>query len=86
MQVVAPAAEQQERPACPAANRAIDGPPDRGGSGIKTTLVTLPHTRSTRWPCSSPRSVMPALVASKIRRPSSPSMATDVQKRGFDHG
>jgi hypothetical protein len=37
------------------------------GSGIRTILPPLPQTRSTRWPCSSPRSLMSALVASKIR-------------------
>ena len=46
--------------------------PTAGGSGTRTILVPLPHTRSTRWPCSSPRSAMSALVASKIRRPSRP--------------
>ena len=35
--------------------------PTAGGSGTRTTLVPLPHTRSTRWPCSSPRSAMSAL-------------------------
>ena len=41
--------------------------PTAGGSATRTTLVPLPHTRSTRWPCSSPRSAMSAPVASKIR-------------------
>jgi hypothetical protein len=40
-------------------------PEAAGGSGIRTILVPLPHTRSTRWPCSSSRSAMLALVASK---------------------
>jgi hypothetical protein len=48
--------------------------PTAGGRGIRTTLPPLPDTRRTRWPCSSPKSVMLAAVASKIRRPSSPSM------------
>jgi AcrR family transcriptional regulator len=30
--------------------------PTAGGSGIKTTLMPLPHTRSMRRPCSSPKS------------------------------
>ena len=72
-----------------------DGPADRpptarsiprptaGGRGIRTTLVPLPHTRSTRWPCSSPRSAMLALVASKMRRPSSPSIATRAKSDGL---
>ena len=53
--------------------------PTAGGSGTWTTLVPLPHTRSTRWPYSSPRSPMSALVASKIRKPSRPSMATSAK-------
>jgi hypothetical protein len=56
--------------------------PTAGGSGTRTTLVPLPHTRRTRWPCSSPRSVMSAPVASKIRRPSKPSMATSAEAHG----
>jgi hypothetical protein len=55
--------------------------PTAGGSGTRTTLVPLPHTRSTRWPCSSPRSAMSALVASKIRKPSRPSIATSAIAR-----
>ena len=76
---------RQDRPS-PAASRG--GPRDRpsrpstarsiarataGGSGTRTTL---PRTRSTRWPCSSPRSVMLAPHASKIRSPSRPRSAT----------
>ena len=57
--------------------------PTAGGSGTRTILVPLPHTRSTRWPCSSPRSAMSAAVASKIRKPSSPSMATSAKSCGF---
>ena len=58
--------------------------PTAGGSGTRTTtLVPLPHTRSTWWPCSSPRSAMSALVASKIRRPSRPSMATRAKSYGL---
>ena len=57
--------------------------PTAGGRGIRTTLVPLPHTRSTRWPCSSPRSAMLALVASKMRRPSSPSIATRAKSDGL---
>jgi Arc/MetJ family transcription regulator len=56
--------------------------PAAGGSGTRTTLVPLPHTRRTRWPCSSPRSPMSALVASKIRKPSSPSIATRAKSHG----
>jgi hypothetical protein len=55
--------------------------PTRASS--RTTLVPLPHTCSTRWPCSSPRSAMSALMASKIRKPSSPSMATSAKPHGF---
>jgi hypothetical protein len=56
--------------------------PTAGGSATRTTLVPLPHTRSTRWPCSSPRSPMSALVASKIRKPSRPSMAASAKSLG----
>jgi hypothetical protein len=56
--------------------------PTAGGSGTRTILVPLPHTRSTRWPCSSPRSAISALVASKIRKPSRPSMATRAKSHG----
>ena len=57
--------------------------PTAGGSGTRTTLVPLPHTRSTRWPCSSPRSAMSAPVASKIRKPSRPGMTTSAKSYGF---
>jgi hypothetical protein len=70
------AAVEQDRPTGAAADRPVDGRPTAGGSGIWTTLVPLPQTRSTRWPCSSPRSVISAPVASKIRKPSRPRMAT----------
>jgi TraM recognition site of TraD and TraG len=53
-----------------------------GGRGTRTILVPLPHTRSTRWPCSSRRSAMLAAAASKIRSPSSPSMATRTKSHG----
>ena len=56
--------------------------PTAGGSGIRTIFVPFPHTRSTRCPCSSPRSAMSAPVASKIRKPSSPSMATSANRTG----
>jgi hypothetical protein len=56
--------------------------PTAGDSGTRTILVPLPQTRSTRWPCSSPRSVMSVLVGSAVRRTcsagecsSTPSMA-----------
>jgi hypothetical protein len=57
--------------------------PTAGGSGTRTILVPLPHTRRTRWPCSSPRSAMSAEVASKIRKPSRPSMATSAKSYQF---
>lgn len=53
------------------------------GRGTRTMLVPLPHTRSTRWPCSSPKSAMSELVAWKIRKPSSPSMDTRAKSYGF---
>ncbi len=58
--------------------------PAAGGSGTRTTLVPLPDTRSTRRPCSSPRSAISAPVASKIRNPSRPSIATSAKSDGFD--
>jgi hypothetical protein len=73
------AAVEQDRAARPVGDSAVDGPADRRGSGTRTILVPLPHTRSTRWPCSSPRSLMSAPAASKIRRPSSPSMVTSAK-------
>ena len=57
--------------------------PTAGGSGMRTTFLPLPLTRSTRWPCSSPRSPMSAPVASKIRKPSSPSIATRAKSFGL---
>ena len=57
--------------------------PTAGGSGTRITLVPLPHTRRTRWPCSSPRSAMSLPVASKIRSPSRPSMATRAKSYGL---
>jgi hypothetical protein len=77
-------AVEQDEAAGTAADGLVDGPPTAGGSGIRATLVPLPHTRSTRWPCSSPRSAMSAPVASKIRRPSSPSIATSAKSHGDD--
>ena len=50
-----------------------------GGSGTRTTLPPLPRTRSTRWPCSSPRSAMLAPQASKMRSPSRPRSATNAK-------
>jgi Transposase IS116/IS110/IS902 family len=58
--------------------------PTAGGSGTRTTLEPLPHTRSNRWPRSSPRSAMSAPVTSKMRRPSSPSIVTSAKSDGFD--
>jgi hypothetical protein len=56
--------------------------PMAGGSGTRTTLVPLPTTRSTRWPCSSPRSPTSVPLASKILRPSRPSIATRAKSLG----
>ncbi len=42
------AAVEQERPAHAAPGRPADGPSAAGGSGTRTILVPLPHTRSTR--------------------------------------
>jgi hypothetical protein len=58
--------------------------PTAGGSGIRATLVPLPHTRSTRWPCSSPGSVMSAAVASKMRKPISLSDSASAKSPGFE--
>ena len=46
-------------------------------------MPPLPRTFRTRWPCSSPRSVMLAPHASKIRKPSSPSMVTKAKSLVF---
>ena len=74
---------EQDRPAVRVPAARSMARPTAGGSGTRTTLVPLPHTRSTRWPCSSPRSAISALVASKIRKPSRPSMATSAKSDGF---
>jgi hypothetical protein len=70
---------QQDRPADPGAYGPVDGPAGRWRQRDQHDLVPLPHTRSTRWPCSSPRSAIFALVASKIRKPSRPGMATSAK-------
>jgi len=54
--------------------------PTAGGSGTRTTLVPLPHTCKTRWSCSSPRSAMSLLVASKTCKP---SVATSAKSYGL---
>ena len=46
-------------------------------------MLPRPRTRNTRWPCSSQRPAMSAAVASKIRKPGSPSMATRTESPGF---
>jgi hypothetical protein len=48
----------------------------RAATGRGRSWRPLPTTRSTRWPCSSPRSVTSVAQASKIRKPSRPSVAT----------
>ena len=70
---------EQDRPVRAACDRPVDGPADGWRQRDQVDLGTLPHTRSTRWPCSSPRSVMSVLVASKIRRP---SIATSAKSHG----
>ena len=50
--------------------------PTARGSGIRAVLSPLPSTLSTRWPRASSSAVTSDPVASKIRIPSSPSMAT----------
>ncbi len=57
--------------------------PTAGGSGVRTVFSPLPTTRRTRWPCSSPRSVMLAPVASKMRRPSRPRRQTSAKSDRF---
>jgi hypothetical protein len=73
------AAVEQDRPVRADSSSPVDGPPYHRRQRDQDNLVPLPHTRSTRWPCSSPRSPMSAPVASKIRKPSSPSMATSAK-------
>ena len=46
-------------------------------------MLPRPRTRNTRRPCSSQRPAMSAAVASKIRKPGSPSMATRTESPGF---
>jgi hypothetical protein len=77
------AAVEQDRPAGTAACGPFDGPAGCWRQRDQDDLGALPYTRSTRWPCSSPRSAMFAPVASKIRRPSNPSMATSAKSHGF---
>jgi hypothetical protein len=77
------AAVDQDRAVRASAYGPVDGAPDGGGSGIRTILVPLPHTRSTRWPCSSPRSAMSAAVASKIRRPRRPEHGYQCEVAGI---
>jgi hypothetical protein len=55
--------------------------PTAGGSGTSTTFEPFPNTRKTRWPCSSPTSAMSAPHASKIRKPSNPSMVTNAKSK-----
>jgi hypothetical protein len=53
--------------------------PTAGGRGTSTIFEPLPCTRRTRWPCSSPTSLMSAAQASKIRRPNKPSIVTSAK-------
>ena len=78
------AAVEQDRPAGAGADRAVDGPaPPLAAEGPGRPWCLMPQTRSTRWPCSSPRSVISVPVASKIRNPSSPSIATRAKSQGW---
>lgn len=61
----------------------VYGAPDSRWQRDEDDLGALPHTRSTRWPRSSPRSAMFAPVASKIRKPRRPRMATKAWSYGF---
>jgi hypothetical protein len=65
---------EQDRPAHAVPDRPIDGPPDCWRQRHQDDLGALAAHGRTRWPCSSPRSAMSALVASKIRKPSRPSI------------
>jgi len=65
---------EQDRTVDTVTDRPVDRTTHRRRMG--TILPPLPHTRSTRWLCSSPRSSMIDPHAPKIRRPSSPSIAT----------
>src|SRR5690349_11543269 len=82
---VHPGAEDvaQDRPMVAAVDGAVDGPGHRWRQRNEYHLATLPRTRRTRWPCSSPRSAMLAPQASKIRRPSRPSLAMRAKSFGF---
>jgi hypothetical protein len=72
----------QNRTAVTVADRAVDGS-TAGVSGTRTTLPPLPNTCRTRWPCSSPRSLMLTPQASKIRSPSRPKSVTSTKSFGF---
>jgi hypothetical protein len=75
---------EQDRPAGAGADGAVDGRAGGGRLRVTTAFVPLPHTRGTRWLCSSPRPAMSALVASKIRKPSRPSMAASAKSQQLD--
>src|SRR5215831_7256772 len=47
-------------------------------------LARVPMAWSMARPCFSPRSAMSAPAVSKIRKPSSPGMATSAKSYGFD--
>ena len=50
------AAVEQDRSAQRRADRPVDGSADRQRQRDQDDLRSLPHTPSTRWPCSSPMS------------------------------
>ena len=56
--------------------------PTAGGNGTRTVLSPLPWTRRARWPWCSVRLAMLALVASKMRKRSRPSIATRRSRSG----
>jgi hypothetical protein len=73
---------QQDRAPAAIATGAVDGTPTAGGSGTRTILLPLPTTRTTRCPCSSPRSSTSVWQASKIRNPTKPSIVTNAKSLG----
>jgi hypothetical protein len=77
------AAVQQDRPAGARADRSVDGPADGGWQRDQDHLGAFPAHAQDPVAVFFAESVMSAQVASKIRKPSSPSMATRAKSHGF---
>jgi hypothetical protein len=75
-------AVEQDRAVAAGADRPVDSPRDGWWQRDQDGLGAFAARAQYRCPCSSPRSAMSAPVASKIRKPSSPSMATARSRTG----